>query len=181
MGVSGAMTRSARSPADDGGSSFAHAVEDIEAVRRECRQLVRRRAVLGAVSSLIPLPGIDLLTDTAILMHLIPEINVRFGIADEKIGRLSPTRKVLAFRLLAAAGTMFASRAVTAGVLVGTLKLAGLRLTLMEATRLVPVVGQLVAAGLGYLALTHIAGRHIDQCVELAREVETASLREPAI
>lgn len=147
---------------------------EIEAIRQECRQMVRRRAALAAVSSFIPLPGIDLVTDTAMLVHLIPEINVRFGLAETKIGQVSPARKVLAFRLLASAGSMFASRAVTAGVLAGTLRVAGLRLTLMEAARLVPVAGQIVAAALGYLALTHIAGRHIDRCAELAREIGTA-------
>ncbi len=146
--------------------------DDIEAVRVECRQIVRRRAALAAVSSFIPLPGIDLIADAAVLAHLIPEINLRFGLAEPRIGQLSLARKVLVFRLLAVAGSMFVSRAVTASVLVGTLRLAGWRLTLMEATRLVPVAGQIVAALLGYLTLTYIAGRHIDQCVELARSIE---------
>ena len=157
-------------------ASRGKSVEEIEAVRQECRRIVRRRAALSAVSSFIPLPGIDLITDTAVLVHLIPEINVRFGLAESKIGSSSPARKVLAFRLLAAAGSMFASRAVTASVLIGTLRLAGLRLTLMEATRLVPIAGQIFAAILGYVTLTHIAGRHIDQCVELAMAIETAPL-----
>jgi uncharacterized protein (DUF697 family) len=145
-------------------------------VRQECRRIVRRRAALSAVSSFIPLPGIDLITDAAVLVHLIPEINVRFGLGDAKIGSSSPARKVLAFRLLAAAGSLFASRAVTASVLLGTLRIAGLRLTLMEATRLLPIVGQIFAAILGYLTLTHIAGRHIDQCAELARSIEATAL-----
>jgi uncharacterized protein (DUF697 family) len=159
-------------------TSGAHTHEEIEAVRLECRQIVRRRAALAAVSSFIPLPGIDLITDTAVLLHLIPEINVRFGLAESKIGRFSPARKVLAFRLLASAGSLFASRAVTASVLIGTLRVAGLRLTLMEATRLVPIAGQIFAAILGYLTLTHIAGRHIEQCAELARSIETTPLEK---
>jgi hypothetical protein len=80
---------------------------------------------------------------------------------------------VLIFRLLAT-GSLFASRAVTASLL----RVAGLRLTLMEATRLVPVAGQIFAALLGYLTLTHIADRHIDQCAELARRIETAPLEK---
>jgi hypothetical protein len=150
--------------------------EAIEAIRQECRRIVRRRAALSALSSFIPLPGIDLITDATVLVQLIPEINVRFGFAEAKIGASSPARKVLAFRLLAAAGSLFASRAVTASLLLGTLRVAGLRLTLMEATRLVPVAGQICAALLGYLTLTHIAGRYIDQCAELAHSIEAAGL-----
>lgn len=161
-------------------SARQQSVEDVEAVRAECRRIVRRRAALSALSSFIPIPGIDLITDTAVLVNLIPEINVRFGLAETTIGPMSHARKVLAYRLLAAAGSMFASRAVTAGVVIGTLKLAGLRLTVMEATRLVPVAGQIVAAVIGYLTLTHIAGRHIDQCAELALTIETDALRQSA-
>jgi hypothetical protein len=159
-------------------STHRQSAEAIEAVRQECRRLVRRRAALAAASSFIPLPGIDWVTDVAVLAHLIPEINVRFGLAETGIGPYALARKVMAFRLLAAAGSMFASRAVSASVLVGTLRLAGLRLTLMEATRLVPIAGQIFAAILGYLTLTYIAGRHIDQCAELALTLEQATFQK---
>jgi hypothetical protein len=37
----------------------------------------------------------------------------------------------------------------------------------MEATRLVPLVGQAIAAGIAYLALTRLADRHIDDCLTM--------------
>lgn len=145
------------------------------ALQLECRKMVRRRAALSALTSLIPIPGIDLITDTAVLVKLIPDINAKFGLPDATHSKLSPTKKVLHYRLLAAAGGMFASRAVTAKVVIGTLRIAGLRLTVMEATRLVPIAGQIAAAIIGYLTLSYVAGKHVDECAALAREI-----RQPA-
>lgn len=152
----------------------AFAPHNLEALRRECRQMVRRRAALSALTSLIPIPGIDLITDTAVLVKLIPDINAKFGLSEAAISKLSPTKKVFRYRLLATVGGMFASRVVTAKVLVGTLRIAGLRLTAMEVTRLIPIAGQIVAAVLGYLALSYVAGKHVDECVALAREIREA-------
>ena len=48
---------------------------EIEAVVRYCRRLVGRRALVAAGVAVVPLPGIDWVTDVAVLMQLIPEIN----------------------------------------------------------------------------------------------------------
>jgi uncharacterized protein (DUF697 family) len=124
---------------------------------------------MSAATCFIPIPGIDFITDVAVLTKLIADINERFGVTDAEIARLRKGMRhidrVLAYRLTTSATAMLAARAVTPGLLMTILKLAGVRLTAMEATRLVPVVGQLVAASIAYLALTRIANRHIEDCV----------------
>ncbi len=42
---------------------------EIDAVVRHCRRLVSRRAMMAAGVSIVPLPGIDWLTDIAVLMR----------------------------------------------------------------------------------------------------------------
>ena len=49
---------------------------------------------------------------------------------------------------------------------------AGVRLTAMEAARLVPVAGQLVAAGIGYWSVNAVAMRHIADCERIAAELQ---------
>ncbi|MGZ8260943.1 MAG: hypothetical protein ACXWUL_10385, partial [Caldimonas sp.] len=44
---------------------------EIEAVVRHCRRLVGRRALVAAGVSVVPLPGVDWVTDVAVLMQLI--------------------------------------------------------------------------------------------------------------
>ena len=65
----------------------------IESLRKECRAMARRRAALAAATSLIPIPGIDLATDLALLTRLINRINEHFGLSEEQIGRLSSQRQ----------------------------------------------------------------------------------------
>ena len=141
-------------------------------LRRECRALARRRALLAAASSLVPLPGVDLVTDIALLTRLIGRINEHFGLTEEQIGRLSSERQALVYRLLTHAGGTLARR-LTTPVLVGRIvRLAGVRLTAMEATRLVPIAGQVVAAGIGYWTFNTIALRHIAHCERIVGELQ---------
>ena len=147
------------------------ACNDLEALVAQCRRLVRRRALWSAASSFVPIPGIDFITDVAVLSRLITDINARFGISDAELLRARSDGprfdRVLAYRLATATTSMLTARVVTPGVLMAVLRVVGLRLSVMEATRLVPLVGQAIAAAIAYLALTRIADRHIDDCMAI--------------
>lgn len=142
------------------------------ALRRECRAMARRRALLGAVTSLIPVPGVDLATDLALMTRIIHRINEHFGLSEAQIGRLSTERQAMLCRLLAGAGGTLAVRLTTPQMLVRIVRLAGVRLTAMEAVRLVPLAGQIVAAGIGYWSVNTVAMRHIAQCERIVAELE---------
>ncbi len=144
---------------------------DIEAIRRACRSMVRRRALLAASVSFVPIPGVDFITDVAVLVNLLPEINARFGLSEAQVERLSPARKAIAYRLMVTAGGLLARKITTTTLLTTVLRRAGVRLGVMEVTRFVPLVGQGVAAIVAYIALTHLAHKHIDECASLSREL----------
>ena len=144
----------------------------IESLRKDCRSMARRRAALAAATSLIPIPGIDLATDLALMARLIDRINEHFGLTEAQIGRLSKQRQALVYRLLAGAGGTLAAR-LTTPVLIGRIvRVVGLRLTTMQAARLVPVAGQLVAAGIGYWSVNTVAMRHIAHCERIVDELQ---------
>lgn len=161
----------ARSVDFDATPAAEAATGDIEALRLECRQLVRRRALLAAATSFIPVPGLDVVTDVAVLFKLMPEINSRFGLTSAQISRLVPAQRILVYRLMVSGGSVLASNLATAPLLLALLRRVGVRLTVMEATRLVPIVGQAIAAGIGFWALNYVAGRHVDACAEIARQL----------
>jgi uncharacterized protein (DUF697 family) len=144
----------------------------IESLRKECRAMARRRAALAAATSLIPIPGIDLATDLALLTRLINRINEHFGLSEAQIGSLSKQRQAIVYRLLAGAGGTLAAR-LTTPVLVGRIvRMVGLRLTTMQAARLVPIAGQVVAAGIGYWSVNTVAMRHIAHCERIDGELQ---------
>ena len=141
-------------------------------LRQECRAMARRRALLAAATSLIPVPGIDLATDLALMTRVIARINEHFGLSEAQLGRLSSQRQALVYRLLANAGGTLAAR-LTTPLLVGRIvRLVGIRLTAMEAARLVPVAGQIVAAGIGYWSVNTVAMRHIAHFERIVAELE---------
>jgi hypothetical protein len=146
-----------------------------EMLRQQCQGMVRRRAVLAALGAFIPLPGVDLITDVALLLSVIDEINRRFGLTEAQVAALSPTRKALAYQFMTAAGGFLASRLSKSRMLLLLLRRFGLRIGVMEATRFAPIVGQGIAALIAYVTLSQIARRHIDQCADVAARLRAAS------
>jgi hypothetical protein len=52
-----------------------------DAIARRCRRLVTQRALLAAGVAMVPVPGLDWLTDVGVLVKLLPEINHAFGLS----------------------------------------------------------------------------------------------------
>ena len=144
---------------------------EIEAVVRHCRRIVSRRALVAAGVSAVPLPGVDWVTDVAILMRLIPDINQAFGLTPEQIERLAPDRQVVVYKAISAGGGMLIGKLVTRDLVVQLLRFVGVRLTTQQAAKYVPIAGQAVSAALTYSALRYVCEQHIQQCVSVSRQL----------
>lgn len=150
--------------------------DGIEAVARACRRLVTKRALLGAGVALVPVPGIDWVTDVGILMKLIPEINRAFGLTTEQIERLAPDRRVVVYKAISAGGSMLVGRLVTRELVMTMLRLVGVRLTAQQAAKVVPIAGQAISAALTFSALRYVCEQHIRQCMAVARQLALPAL-----
>ena len=95
------MKRFERKPEVDWAVVPASTVE-IDAVVRHCRRMVSRRAMMAAGVAVVPLPGLDWVTDVAVLMKLIPDINQAFGLTPAQIERLAPDRRVVVYKAISA-------------------------------------------------------------------------------
>jgi uncharacterized protein (DUF697 family) len=144
---------------------------EIDAVVRHCRRLVSRRALLAAGVSIVPLPGIDWVTDVAVLMRLIPDINQAFGLTPGQIERLAPDRRVVVYKAISAGGGMLIGKLVTRDLVVRMLRIVGVRLTTQQAAKFVPIAGQAVSAVLTYSSLRYVCEQHIQQCVAISRQL----------
>jgi len=142
---------------------------EIDAVVRHCRRLVSRRALVAAGIAVVPLPGVDWVTDVAVLVRVIPEINAAFGLTPEQIERLAPDRRVVVYKAISAAGSLLIGRIVTRELVMHALRVVGVRLTTQQAAKYVPVAGQVVSAALTYSALRYVCEQHIQQCVGISK------------
>jgi uncharacterized protein (DUF697 family) len=152
-------------------SDVTDAVDVVDAAARRCRQLVNKRALLAAGVAMVPVPGLDWLTDVGVLVKLLPDINRAFGLAPEQIERLAPDRRVVVYKALSAGGGLLVGKVVTRELVLKVLKVVGVRLTTQQVAKYVPIAGQAVSAALTYGALKYVCEQHIRQCIAVRRQL----------
>lgn len=146
-------------------------IPEIDSVVRHCRRMVSKRALVAAGAAVVPIPGIDWITDIAVLMRLIPDINAAFGLTPEQVERLSPDRRLAVFKAISAGGGMLVGKLVTKEMILQMLRLVGIRLTTQQAAKYVPLAGQAISAALTYSALRYVCEQHIQQCALVSKHL----------
>ena len=144
---------------------------EIDAAVRHCRRLVMRRALVAAGVAVVPIPGIDWVTDVAVLVNLLPEINRVFGLTPEQVERLAPDRRLVVYKAISAGSGLLVGRLVTRDLVMKLLRLVGVRLTTQQAAKYVPIAGSAVSALLTFSSLKYVCEQHIQQCVEISRRL----------
>jgi len=144
---------------------------DLQSVAERCRKKVRRSALLAAGVAMVPVPGLDWLTDVGVLVKLLPEINAQFGLTPQQIERLAPDRRIVVYKAISTGGGMLIGKIVTRDLVLTMLRLVGVRLTTQQAAKFVPIAGQAVSAALTYSALRYVCEQHIRQCMDVARQL----------
>lgn len=145
---------------------------DLQAVAKRCRKKVTQRALFAAGVAMVPIPGIDWLTDVGVLVRLLPLINAEFGLTPEQIERLAPDRRLVVYKAISAGGGLLVGRVVTRDLVLRLIKLVGVRLTTQQAAKYVPLAGQAVSAALTFTALKFVCEQHIKQCLAVARQLQ---------
>ncbi len=153
-------------PADAGDRS------DLQAIATRCRRLVTRRALFAAGVSMVPVPGLDWVTDVGVLVKLLPEISAAFGLSAAQIERLAPDRRIVVYKAISAGGGMLVGRIITRELVLRMVQMVGVRLTTQQAAKFVPLVGQAVSGALTFSALKYLCEQHIQQCLAVARQLQ---------
>jgi len=146
--------------------------DDLQAIARRCRQRVGRRALFAAGVAMVPLPGLDWLTDIGLLMKLLPEISTAFGLSPGQVERLAPDRRIVVYKAISAGGGLLVGKVVTRELVLRVVSLVGVRLSTQQAAKFVPIAGQAVSAALTYSALRFVCEQHIRQCLDVARQLQ---------
>lgn len=145
---------------------------DLIAAVQRSRRLLARKALLAAAASTVPLPGVDWAADAALLSRLVPQISAEFGLSVTQIENLSPHKRERIQKAATAVGALLVGRLVTRDLLLMLARHAGMRLTMKQATKYVPLAGQIISAALGYAALRALGEQHIKDCVKVALSVQ---------
>jgi hypothetical protein len=105
--------RPRQADADDAWTVVPGSERELDSVIRHCRRMVSRRATMAAGVAIVPVPGIDWLTDVAVLAKLIPDINHAFGLTPAQVERLAPDRRLVVYKAISAGGSMLIGKLVT--------------------------------------------------------------------
>lgn len=157
----------------------AEALARLDTIRDECRAIVNRRASLSAGAALIPLPGLDVGADIAILLKLLPKINERFGLGPDQIAGLDPETKRVVLVFVSSVGSSLIGRLVTRELVVKILLKLGVRVTTKGVVKFVPLLGQALSATISYGAMKMLGNRHIDDCHAVAKQTLLANASPP--
>lgn len=151
------------------------ASEDIERVRAGSRALVRKRAMISAGISAIPLPGVDIVSDLSSFALMVEEINRAFGLSPEQIERLQPRMRIAAYQAVAALGGTLVGKLVTKELVLKVLQKSGAKLAAKSAAKIVPLAGQVASAAIGYALFRQMGYQHVEACTRVVNEVAAAS------
>lgn len=150
---------------------------DLLAAVRRARKLLHRRALFAAAASALPIPGLDWAVDAALLSRVLPKISQEFGLTNQQIDQLDPSKREQVQKAVALVGSVLIGKLITRELVTRLLTTVGVRLTTKQVAKYVPLAGQAVSATLGYATLRYLGEQHLKDCV---RVVQQAQLQIPA-
>lgn len=145
---------------------------NLEQVRTDCLELVKKRAYVSAGAAIIPVPFLDVVIDVGILSQLIPEINARFGLSAEQVSVYDPQTKQIHWQELRKRGTEFSGLVVARTAVKKSLNNVAAKVITKQVTKFIPLGGQLVAASLGYFVMKKVAEAHVEESYKIAKGIQ---------
>ena len=144
----------------------------LQAAVKRSRKLLNKRAIVAAVASAVPVPGLDWAVDAALLSKLIPEINKEFGLTPQQLDQLNPKKREQVQQAVTVVGSVLIGKFISRDLVIKAATKIGTRLTTKQLAKYVPFAGQMVAAAVGYAAIRYLGEEHLKDCIRVAREAQ---------
>jgi len=145
---------------------------NLEQIRDECLEQVKKRSYVSAGVAVIPVPFLDVVIDVGMLSLLIPEINARFGLAPDQISVYDPATKKIHWNELRKRGFEFSGLVVARTAVKASLNNMAAKIITKQVTKFIPLGGSIIAASLGYIVMKKVAEAHVDECYKLAKNIQ---------
>ncbi len=154
--------------------------EELDDIKKACRTMVTRSSSLSAGAAIVPIPGVDVGSDVAILLRLIPKINEKFGLTPEQIDSLDTESKIMVMTAISNVGSKMAGKYITKKLIVMLLQKMSGKIAAKNVTKYVPFIGSAVAGSISFTAMKYMGNSHIDDCYEIALAAMENKLSAPA-
>jgi uncharacterized protein (DUF697 family) len=132
---------------------FPADIEELEKIRKECLRMSNKRALFSAAVSVVPVPFTDIAADVALLKQIIPKISAKFGLTKEQLDEYDPRMAILIYDVSKRLGTNMIGKYVTKELIIHILKKIGIRLTTKQVVKYVPIIGQVISAGISFAGM----------------------------
>ncbi|THU02863.1 hypothetical protein E9531_07145 [Lampropedia puyangensis] len=153
-------------------ANLAEGYPELEQAVQRSKKILHKKALMAAVASSVPIPGLDWAADAALLTKLIPQINREFGLSPEQIDALHPEKREQVQRAVAMVGSVLIGKLITREMVVKLATTIGVRMSSKQAAKFVPFAGQAISATIGYAALRYLGEQHLRECVEVAKQAQ---------
>lgn len=144
----------------------------LKAAVQRSRKLLNRRALVAAVASAVPVPGLDWAVDAALLSRLIPQINREFGLSPEQLDKLDPTKRDQVQQAATLVGSVLVGKFISRDLILKAMTKLGVRLTSRQIAKYIPIAGQVLAAGFGFAAIRYFGEEHMKDCIRVAQQAQ---------
>ena len=151
---------------------------NLEQIREDCLELVKKRSYVSAGAAVVPVPFFDVVIDVGILSQFIPEINARFGLSPEQISVYDPATKQIHWNELRKRGVEFSGLVVARTAVKKSINNVAAKYITKQITKFIPLGGQAIAAGLGYFVMKTVADAHVEDCYKLAKNIQRKQHRQ---
>jgi len=151
---------------------------NLEQVRHDCLELVKKRSYVSAGAAVVPVPFFDVVIDIGMLSFLIPEINARFGLAPDQISVYDPETKEIHWSELRKRGFEFSGLVVARTAVKKSLNNVAAKVITKQVTKFIPLGGSIIAASLGYIVMKKVAEAHVEECYNLAKQIQNKQIQK---
>jgi predicted GTPase len=152
--------------------------ETLEAKQQAAAKIVSYYAIAAAANGINPIPGIDIAVDVGILITMSKSIVSCYGLMEDQVEWAAAGRANIV-----AMGRKLATQFSEYFIRDAMLKILG-RLAAQEGAKTIakwiPIIGQLIAAGIGYKIAIGFGNRLVDECHEAAMKLLDAAQRDIA-
>jgi uncharacterized protein (DUF697 family) len=144
---------------------------ELDQIRDDCKTMVTRRATASAAAAVVPVPGVDVAADVAIMLELLPAINRKFGLSPDQIDQLDPAIKAKILVIITSIGSQLVGKVITKELITKLLKKVGIRVTIKQVSKYIPIIGQTLSASISFGAMKYLGNSHIDECYLVCKRV----------
>lgn len=148
---------------------------ELERANKAASRLATKKAILSALGGAIPVPGIDIFIDIALIRKVIGEINQTYGLSPQQIKKLDAETKLKVASILLKFGEKgianLVGKRATKELVKHFLIRMGVKSASKSASKVIPVIGQICAASLSFGIMKLMCQLHIRDCQRVIKEL----------